>query len=171
MRWSPITLARVRRRRIDQLREGVAPPRPCILRAAGELGRGAVAFESSSRWPSDRFVRLARRPAAAQTGRMNLDALWHDLECGGYREDLPLWRALVSEAGGPVLDVGAGTGRVTLDLAARGVAVVALDVEAALLEALAHRATGVSVETVAGDARQLAIGRRFSLVIVPMQML
>src|SRR4051812_29669854 len=92
---------------------------------------------------------------------MNLDALWHDLECGAYREDLPLWRALAAEAGGPVLDVGAGTGRVTLDLAALGVAVVALDVEAALLEALAHRATGVSVETVAGDARQLAIGRRF----------
>ena len=38
MRWSPITLARVRRRRIDQLAEGVAPPRPCILRAQDELG-------------------------------------------------------------------------------------------------------------------------------------
>jgi SAM-dependent methyltransferase len=102
---------------------------------------------------------------------MNLDALWHDLECGAYREDLPLWRALAAEAGGPVLDVGAGTGRVTLDLAGLGVAVVALDVEAALLEALEHRATGLSVETVVGDARQLAIGRRFSLVIVPMQTL
>jgi SAM-dependent methyltransferase len=102
---------------------------------------------------------------------MNLDALWHDLECGAYREDLPLWRALAAEAGGPVLDVGAGTGRVTLDLAGRGAAVVALDVEAALLEALEHRATGLSVETVVGDARELAIGRRFSLVIVPMQTL
>jgi SAM-dependent methyltransferase len=102
---------------------------------------------------------------------MNLDALWHDLECGAYREDLPLWRALAAEAGGPVLDVGAGTGRVTIDLAGRGAAVVALDVEAALLEALAHRATGLPVETVVADARELAIGRRFSLVIVPMQTL
>jgi SAM-dependent methyltransferase len=102
---------------------------------------------------------------------MNLDALWHDLECGAYREDLPLWRALAAEAGGPVLDVGAGTGRVTLDLARRGAAVVALDVEAALLEALEQRAAGLPVETVVADARQLAVGRRFSLVVVPMQTL
>ena len=102
---------------------------------------------------------------------MNLDALWHDLECGAYREDLPLWRTLAAEAGGPVLDVGAGTGRVTLDLAARGASVVALDIEAALIEALEHRATGLPVETVVADARELAMGRRFPLVIVPMQTL
>ena len=69
---------------------------------------------------------------------MNLEALWHDLECGAYREDLPLWRALAHQAGGAVLDVGAGTGRVALDLAAGGVAVVALDADAALLQALEH---------------------------------
>src|SRR3954468_16014973 len=102
---------------------------------------------------------------------MNLDALWHDLECGAYREDLPLWRALAAEAGGVVLDVGAGTGRVSLDLAAGGVAVVALDADTALLEALEHRAAGLSVETVIADAREFALGRRFSLVLVPMQTL
>ena len=58
---------------------------------------------------------------------VNVAALWHDLECGGYREDLPAWRALAAATGGPVLDVGAGTGRVSLDLAAHGVDVVALD--------------------------------------------
>jgi SAM-dependent methyltransferase len=99
------------------------------------------------------------------------EVLWHDLECGGYREDLPLWRTLAAVTGGPVLDVGAGTGRVTLDLAARGVAVVALDVEASLLEALGRRAAGLPVETVVGDARELALGRRFPLVLVPMQTL
>ena len=103
---------------------------------------------------------------------MNLDALWHDLECGDYGEDLPLWRALAAETGGPVLDVGAGTGRVTLDLAADGVSVVALDAEGSLLEALAHRAAGLPVETVVADAREFDLGdRRFSLVLVPMQTL
>jgi SAM-dependent methyltransferase len=102
---------------------------------------------------------------------VNLDALWHDLECGDYSEDLPLWRELADDAGGPVLDVGAGTGRVTLDLAARGVPVVALDVDAALLDALRHRAAGLPVETVVADARSFALGRRFSLVLVPMQTL
>jgi SAM-dependent methyltransferase len=102
---------------------------------------------------------------------MNLDALWHDLECGAYGEDLPLWRALAAEAGGPVLDVGAGTGRVTLHLAAAGVPVIALDAEARLLEALEHRAAGLPVETVVGDARAFTLERRVALVLVPMQTL
>ena len=101
---------------------------------------------------------------------MNLDALWHDLECGDYAADLPLWRALAAETGGPVLDVGAGTGRVSLDLAAAGVPVVALDADAALLAALRRRATGL-VETVVADARTFALGRRFPLIVVPMQTL
>jgi SAM-dependent methyltransferase len=82
-----------------------------------------------------------------------------------------LWRALADEAGGAVLDVGAGTGRVSLDLAAGGVAVVALDAETRLLEALKHRAAGLPVETVVADARGFSLGRRFSLVLVPMQTL
>jgi SAM-dependent methyltransferase len=102
---------------------------------------------------------------------MNLEALWHDLECGPYAEDLPLWRALAEETGGPVLDVGAGTGRVSLDLAAAGVPVVALDVEAALLAAARRRAAGATFETVVADARRFALGRRFSLIVVPMQTL
>src|SRR5204863_2223740 len=82
-----------------------------------------------------------------------------------------LWRVLAAEAGGPVLDVGAGTGRVSLELAAQGVAVVALDTEAALLQALAHRAAGLPVETVVADAREFAVARRFALIVVPMQTL
>jgi len=102
---------------------------------------------------------------------MNLEALWHDLECGGYGEDLPLWRALAGEAGGAVLDVGAGTGRVALDLAAGDVVVVALDADTRLLQALEHRAAGLPVETIVADAREFTLGRRFSLVLVPMQTL
>ena len=55
--------------------------------------------------------------------------LWHDIECGGYDVDLPLWRELAEATGGPVLDIGAGTGRVSLDLAGHGYDVVALDLE------------------------------------------
>jgi SAM-dependent methyltransferase len=100
---------------------------------------------------------------------MTLEALWHDLECSAYDEDLPLWRELARDAGGPILDVGAGTGRVSLDLAAHGIAVVALDADAALLEALERRGAGLPVETVVADARDFDLGRRFPLVLVPMQ--
>jgi SAM-dependent methyltransferase len=102
---------------------------------------------------------------------MRLHALWHDLECSAYEEDLPLWRALAREAGGPVLDVGAGTGRVSIDLAAGGVDVVALEADVSLLEVLERRADGLPVETVVADARDFALPRRFPLVIVPMQTL
>jgi SAM-dependent methyltransferase len=95
--------------------------------------------------------------------------LWHDLECGGYDRDLPLWRELVDREGSPVLDIGAGTGRVALDLARRGHEVVALDRDAALLDALRERSAGLSVTTVRADARDYALERRFGLIVVPMQ--
>jgi SAM-dependent methyltransferase len=100
------------------------------------------------------------------------DVIWHDIECGTYSADLPLWRELAAATGGPVLDVGAGTGRVTLDLAACGVDAHALDLEPALLEALAERAgaRGLTVTTHATDARGFDLGAlRFPLILAPMQ--
>jgi SAM-dependent methyltransferase len=97
------------------------------------------------------------------------DVLWHDLECGGYDVDLPLWRELADREGSPVLDVGAGTGRVALDLARRGREVVALDRNAELLGALRERAGGLPVTAVEADARDFDVGRRFPLIVVPMQ--
>src|SRR6476469_3709451 len=102
---------------------------------------------------------------------MNLEALWHDLECGGYAEDLPLWRELAHSAGGPVIDVGAGTGRVTLDLARAGTPVIAVDIEQRLLDALARRAKGLPVTTLTADVRELPPGPPVSLIVVPMQTL
>jgi SAM-dependent methyltransferase len=99
------------------------------------------------------------------------DIIWHDIECGGYDLDLPLWRELADTEGSPILDVGAGTGRVTLDLARRGHEVVALDLSAELLGALEQRGAGLAITTVAADARDFAIERRFPLIVVPMQTL
>jgi SAM-dependent methyltransferase len=98
-----------------------------------------------------------------------VDVIWHDLECGGYHEDQPLWRELADAAGGPVLDVGAGGGRVTRELARAGTPVVALDADPVLCNTLRERAAGLPVEVVRADARDFELGRRFPLVIVPMQ--
>jgi SAM-dependent methyltransferase len=98
-----------------------------------------------------------------------VNVIWHDIECGAYVEDLALWRSLAAEHGDPVLDVGAGTGRVSLLLAREGYRVTALDRDPALLDALAQRADGVDVTTVVADARDFDLPERFPLIIVPMQ--
>jgi SAM-dependent methyltransferase len=99
-----------------------------------------------------------------------MNVIWHDLECGSYAEDLPLWRELAGEYGDPVLDIGAGTGRVALDLARAGFRVTAVDLDPELLATLEARAGALEIETVCADARTLELdGRRFPLCIVPMQ--
>ncbi|HEY5342726.1 MAG TPA: class I SAM-dependent methyltransferase [Solirubrobacteraceae bacterium] len=98
------------------------------------------------------------------------DVIWHDLECGSYRADLPLWRELAGRHGDPILDIGAGTGRVALDIAQAGHTVTALDLDSDLLGALQGRAGGELVETVCADARSFELGRHdFALCLVPMQ--
>lgn len=93
---------------------------------------------------------------------------WHDVENGAYDADLPLWRELAAAVGGPVLDLGAGTGRVAIDLSAHGHQVVALDTDGELLAALAERAPEVT--TVTADARDFGVPATFPLVIAPMQL-
>jgi len=106
----------------------------------------------------------------------DLHVLWHDLECGRYVQDLPLWRELAAEyapahprPAAAILDLGAGTGRVALELARAGHEVVALDCDERLLVALAERAGALPVETVCADARDFHLERRFQLVLAPMQ--
>ncbi len=96
-------------------------------------------------------------------------AIWHDLECGSYTADLAFWRALAQRTGGPVLDVGAGTGRTALELARDGHDVTAVDLDDALLEALRERAGELEVTTLVADARAFWLGTTFPLIIVPMQ--
>jgi SAM-dependent methyltransferase len=98
-----------------------------------------------------------------------MSVIWHDLECGAYTADIPLWLELADRHPGPVLDIGAGTGRTTLALARAGHDVTALDNDPELLAELRRRAGGLPVEVVLADAREFDLGRRFAVVLVPMQ--
>ncbi|HET6448429.1 MAG TPA: class I SAM-dependent methyltransferase [Conexibacter sp.] len=122
---------------------------------------------------SERVARAAPAAVPALTPDQ-LHVLWHEVECGRYAQDLPLWRELATDANGPILDLGAGSGRVSLDLARAGHDVTALDVDPLLLAALAARAAReeLTVETVQADAREFVAavaGRTFALVLAPMQ--
>jgi SAM-dependent methyltransferase len=125
----------------------------------------SVQTASAPRWPLSRHT-----PAVV---------IWHDVECSRYHADLPLWRRLAARRPGAVLEIGAGTGRVSLDLAARGHRVVALDREPQLLEELRRRAgqlareqsRAIDLDTALADARSFELDERFALIVVPMQMI
>jgi len=98
-------------------------------------------------------------------------AIWHDVECGSYGADLALWEELANQTGGPILDLGCGTGRVSLHLGRRDHAVVGLDTEVDLTLALAERAHGLPVRAVLGDVRDFELDTDIALALGPMQLI
>jgi SAM-dependent methyltransferase len=97
-------------------------------------------------------------------------AIWQEVECGSYDADLGLWEELADEAGGAVLDLGCGTGRVALHLARRGHSVVGLDLDPQLLAKLDERGEDLPVEAIRGDARCFELETGVSLALAPMQL-
>lgn len=98
---------------------------------------------------------------------------FHDAECGAYAADLTLWEELATERGSPLLDLGAGSGRVAIHLARRGHKVFAVERDSALAAAARTRGRDLAPPpTVAvADVRELRLGRRFALALAPMQLL
>lgn len=79
--------------------------------------------------------------------------------------------------GGPVLELGAGTGRITLALAHGGVTVHALDTDSGMLAALRQKLSAQPSEvrerivTIDGDMRAFRLSERFALIIAPFRAL
>lgn len=81
------------------------------------------------------------------------------------------------ECGGPVLELGAGTGRITLRLAQGGVMVHALDADQGMLRVLRQKVAAQPREVQArivivdGDMRAFQLTERFALVMAPFRAL
>jgi ubiquinone/menaquinone biosynthesis C-methylase UbiE len=87
------------------------------------------------------------------------------------RRDVPFWCRVASTAGGPVLELGCGTGRITMPLAKAGVEVVGVDRSAAMLDRARRRHVKSAKENarfVRGDIRGLPFeDRAFPMVLAP----
>jgi SAM-dependent methyltransferase len=85
-----------------------------------------------------------------------------------YRDDLHFY-GKVTERQGRVLEVGAGTGRVTAFLGRRGVDVVGLEPSARMIERGQARAAreGLNLTFVQGDMKAAQLHERFGMVIAP----
>jgi len=94
----------------------------------------------------------------------NYDALY-----GVMRDpsgDAAFYRQLAQEAGGPVLELGCGTGRVLLPIAALGIPCVGVDASPAMLAVLRGKSPPPNLELVEARMESFDLGeRRFALVI------
>lgn len=101
------------------------------------------------------------------------DAAYYDHAYRRRREDVRFYGELAESHGGPVLELGAGTGRVTVEMARRGADVVCIErIDEMLRRARARLAKEPSavrerVELRRGDLRSLRLRRRFPLVVAP----
>jgi ubiquinone/menaquinone biosynthesis C-methylase UbiE len=75
------------------------------------------------------------------------------------RRDVPFWRHLALQAGGPVLELGCGTGRISVPLARAGVQLTGIDRSAPMLAFAQRRLRRVKrhsqVSLIQGDIRHL----------------
>jgi SAM-dependent methyltransferase len=101
------------------------------------------------------------------------DPLLYDHEYQRRRDDLRYYRALAAEVGGPILELGCGTGRLTIPLARDGFEVVGVDLSADMLARLGERLASAGaaarerVQLRQGDFRDLRVDRTFPLVLCP----
>jgi SAM-dependent methyltransferase len=85
------------------------------------------------------------------------------------QNDIPFYLNQAQTASGPVLEIGCGTGRVTIPLAAAGVDIIGLDVSGSMLEEAERKADeqGLKLTWVEADGRSFDLGRSFALIIMP----
>ena len=100
------------------------------------------------------------------------DAVLYDWEYRRRRDDVRFYRTLADERGGPILDLGCGTGRLLLPLVRAGHTVVGLDRAPAMLSRAAARVARLTPRLrrrallLRGDLRRLPIaGPRFELAV------
>ena len=98
---------------------------------------------------------------------------FYDIYVGGWLEDLPFYIDYARGLRTPILEVGAGSGRLTIPFARAGYSVVAVDISASMLAILKSRlvreAEGIRkrIEIVEADAEALELGNKYELIIVP----
>ena len=101
------------------------------------------------------------------------DAGIYDSYSTGLEGDEAFYVEEAARAAGPVLEIGCGTGRITIPIAESGTSIVGLDRAPAMLD-VARRKIGSlpddtqrRIQIVEGDMRTFSLERRFPLAIIP----
>ena len=98
-------------------------------------------------------------------------ARFYDLFYQQRDDDLAMYCDLARDAGGPILELGSGTGRVLVPLALEGHQVTGLDFSTAMLTIAQQKVNAAQaseqVELVQGDIRDFDLASHFAMTIVP----
>lgn len=94
------------------------------------------------------------------------DAVYADLD-----HDIDFYVEQAVNSGGPVLEIGCGTGRISLSIAAKGIDVVGIDISPRMIEVARAKAEkrGLTPHCIfqPGDMASLELADRYPLIIMP----
>src|SRR5229473_3926721 len=91
----------------------------------------------------------------------------------GRLQDVAFYREATRDFGDPVLELGCGTGRITMSIAEAGKRITGLDLSERMLERAVKKRAALRVEArervhfVQGDMTQFDLGEKFRLIIIP----
>jgi SAM-dependent methyltransferase len=91
----------------------------------------------------------------------------------GRVQDVAFYRNAARDFGDPILELGCGTGRITMSLAEAGKRITGLDLSGRMLERAVKKRAALRVEArervhlVQGDMARFDLGEKFRLVIIP----
>lgn len=101
------------------------------------------------------------------------NADYYDQAYRRRRDDVRFYAEMAERFGGPVLELGAGTGRVSRAIAEKGIELLGVDSSEAMIERAEagreklKKATREKLEFLRGDLLELRLGQKFPLIIAP----
>jgi len=92
------------------------------------------------------------------------DPVIYDLENKEFEPDGPFYLALAQKVNGSVLELGCGTGRVTIPIAQKGIDVTGVDTVSEMLAQANEKAGGIPIQWIEADIRDFHLGKRYELI-------
>jgi len=101
-------------------------------------------------------------------GRLLRDGELYD-KWNQFDYDLEFYKKWCTKSPGPVLELCAGTGRLTIPLKQSGIDITGLEISDSMIEAAINKAkqAGVKIDFIKGDIRDFSLPKKYSTVIIP----
>jgi SAM-dependent methyltransferase len=92
------------------------------------------------------------------------DPVIYDLETGEHDVADSILLNLADQAAGPILELGCGTGRLTIPLAKRGLDLTGLDILPHMIDRAREKAAGLDIRWICDDVRHFQLDGRYGLI-------